>query len=53
MSNNHAYEWLSTLFEPENGKRKLLLLDRYGSYLIARFIAFYIDNKIDLVVILP
>jgi hypothetical protein len=35
MSDNYAYEWLTTLFEPEtshNGdKRRLLLLDEYGS----------------------
>jgi hypothetical protein len=56
-SDNHAYEWLTTLFEPEtcrnNGKRRLLLLDGHGSHLIARFIAFYINKSIDLVVLPP
>jgi hypothetical protein len=56
MSNNHAYEWLTTLFEPEtrqnDGKRRLLLLDRHRSHLTARFIAFCLDKNIDLVVLL-
>jgi hypothetical protein len=55
MSDNHTYEWLTTLFEPEtrrnDRKRRLLLLDRHGSHLTARFIAFYIDKSIDLVVL--
>jgi hypothetical protein len=56
-SDNHAYEWLTTLFEPEtrrnDEKRRLLLLDGHGSHLTARFIAFCIDKKIDLVVLPP
>jgi hypothetical protein len=56
-SDNHAYEWLTTLFEPEtrrnDGKRRLLLLDGHGSHLTARFIAFCIDKSIDLVVLPP
>jgi len=56
-SNSHAYEWLTTLFEPEtrrnDGKRRLLLLDRHRSHLTARFIAFCINKSIDLVVLLP
>jgi hypothetical protein len=56
-SDNHAYEWLTTLFEPEtrrnDGKRRLLLLDGHGSHLTARFIAFCIDKTIDLVVLPP
>jgi hypothetical protein len=56
-SDNHAYEWLTTLFEPEtrrnDDKRRLLLLDGHGSYLTARFIAFCIDKNIDLVVLPP
>jgi hypothetical protein len=55
-SDNHAYEWLTTLFEPEtrrnDGKRRLLLLDGYGSHLTARFIAFCLDKNIDLVCLL-
>lgn len=45
------------MFEPEtrhdDGKRRLLLLDGHGSHLTARFIAFYLDKGIDLVVLLP
>lgn len=56
-SDNHAYEWLTTLFEPEtrrnDGKRRLLLLDGHGSHLTARFIAFCLDKNIDLVVLPP
>jgi hypothetical protein len=56
-SDNHAYEWLTTLFEPEtrriDEKQRLLLLDGHGSHLTARFIAFCIDKKIDLVVLPP
>lgn len=56
-SDNHAYEWLTTLFEPEtrriDGKRRLLLLDGHGSHLTARFIAFCLDKDIDLVCLPP
>ena len=56
-SDNHAYEWLTTLFEPEtrrnDGKRRLLLLDGHGSHLTAKFIAFCLDKNIDLVVLPP
>ena len=56
-SDSHAYEWLTTLFEPEtrrsDEKRRLLLLDGHGSHLTARFIAFCLDKKIDLVVLPP
>jgi hypothetical protein len=57
MSDNHAYKWLTTLFEPEtrqnDGKQRLLLLDGHRSHLMARFIAFCIDKSIDLVVLPP
>jgi len=56
-SDNHGYEWLTTLFEPEtrrnDGKRRLLLLDGHGSHLTARFIAFCLDKNIDLVCLPP
>jgi len=56
-SDNHAYEWLTTLFEPEtrrnDSKRRLLLLDGHGSHLTARFIAFCLDKNIDLVCLPP
>ena len=57
MSDNHAYELLTTLFEPEtrrnDGKRRLLLLDGHGSHLIVKFIAFCLNKNIDLVVLPP
>jgi hypothetical protein len=56
-SDNHAYEWLTTLFEPEthqiDRKQRLLLLDGHGSHLTARFIAFCLDKNIDLVCLPP
>jgi hypothetical protein len=56
-SDNHAYEWLTTLFKPEtrrnDRKRRLLLLDGYRSHLTARFIAFCLDKNIDLVCLPP
>jgi hypothetical protein len=56
MSNSHAYEWLTTLFEPEmcqnDNKQRLLLLNRHRSHLTARFITFCLDKNIDLVCLL-
>jgi hypothetical protein len=56
-SDNHAYEWLTTLFDPEtrrnDEKRRLLILDGHGSHLTARFIAFCLDARIDLVCLPP
>jgi hypothetical protein len=56
-SDNYVYKWLTTLFEPKirrnNRKRRLLLLDGHRSYLIVRFIAFYLSKNIDLVYLLP
>jgi hypothetical protein len=55
-SDNYGYEWLTTLFESEirriDGKQRLLFLDRYRSYLTARFIAFYLNKNIDLLYLL-
>ena len=54
-SDNHAYKWLTTLFEPKtrqnDGNWRLLLLDRHGSHLTAKFIAFCLNKNIDLVVL--
>lgn len=56
-SNSHGYEWLTKVFEPNtrrnDGKRRLLLTDGHDSHVTARFIAFCIDNTIDLVVLPP
>jgi hypothetical protein len=56
-SDAHAYELLTTLLEPEtcrnDDKRRLLLLDGHGSHLTARFIAFCLDQNIDLVCLPP
>jgi hypothetical protein len=56
-SDSHAFEWLTTLFDPEtrrlDEKRRLLILDGHGSHLTARFIAFCLDAHIDLVCLPP
>lgn len=56
-SDSHAYEWVSTVFDPEtrqeDGRRRLLLLDGHGSHLTSRFIAYCLNNAIDLVVLPP
>ncbi|KYG41596.1 hypothetical protein M433DRAFT_50390, partial [Acidomyces richmondensis BFW] len=52
----HAYKWLKTVFDPKtrriDRKRRLLILNGYGSYLTARFIAYCLNKAIDLVVLL-
>lgn len=56
-SDSIGYEWLTTIFEPETkpstSRRRLLLTDGHSSHLTARFIAFCLDNAIDLVVLPP
>ena len=56
-SDSHAYEWISTVFDPEtkreDGGRRLLLLDGHGSHLTSQFIAYCLRNSIDLVVLPP
>lgn len=56
-SDSIGYEWLRTIFEPETKpstpRRRLLLTDGHSSHLTAKFIAFCLDNAIDLVVLPP
>ena len=56
-SDSHAYEWVSTIFDPEtrreDGRRRLLLLDGHGSHLTSQFIAYCLNSAIDIVVLPP
>jgi len=56
-SHSLGYEWLTTVFEPETKpstpRRRLLVTDGHSSHLTAKFIAFCLDNAIDLVVLPP
>ena len=56
-SDIHAYEWLTTRFEPltrrNDGKRRLLVVDGYSSHYTTRFLAFCITKKIDLALLPP
>ena len=56
-SDIHAYEWLTTQFEPltrrNDGKRRLLVVDGHSSHYTTRFLAFCITKKIDLALLPP
>ena len=57
-SNSHAYEWLTTLFEPETrplnpDSRRLLIMDGHGSHITANVIAYAMENAIDLLILPP
>jgi hypothetical protein len=56
-SDYHAYEWLTTRFEPltrrNDGKRRLLVIDGHSSHYTTRFLAFCISRKIDLALLPP
>jgi hypothetical protein len=56
-SDIYAYKWLTTQFEPltrrNDGKRRLLVINRHSSYYTTRFLAFYITKKIDLALLPP
>ena len=57
-SDSHAYEWLTTVFEPQTrpsqaGARRLLVLDGHGSHMTANVIAYCMENEIDLLVLPP
>jgi hypothetical protein len=56
-SDYHAYEWLTTRFEPltrrNDGKRRLLVIDGHSSHYTTRFLAFCISKKIDLALLPP
>ena len=57
-SDSHAYEWLTTVFEPQTrpsqaDARRLLVLDGHGSHMTANVIAYCMENEIDLLVLPP
>lgn len=56
-SDIHAYEWLTTRFEPltrrNDEKRRLLVVDGHSSHYTTRFLAFCITKKIDLALLPP
>lgn len=57
-SDSHAYEWLTTVFEPETKPedpdlRRLLIMDGHGSHITANVIAYCMGNAIDLLILPP
>ena len=57
-SDSHGFEWLQRQFDPltrpeDPAERRLLILDGHSSHITAKFIAYCIDNKIDLLVLPP
>jgi hypothetical protein len=57
-SNSHAYEWITTVFEPSTrpedpSVRRLLIMDGHISHITANLIAFCMQNMIDLLILPP
>jgi hypothetical protein len=57
-SDSHAFEWISTVFEPATRPadptlHRLLILDGHGSHITAKFIAHCMEHAIDLLVLPP
>jgi DDE superfamily endonuclease len=57
-SNSHAYEWITTVFEPHTRPedpsiRRLLIMDGHVSHITANLIAFCMQNTIDLLILPP
>lgn len=57
-SDLHAFEWVSSQFEPytrpeDPAARRLLIMDGHGSHITAKFIAFCMQSKIDLLILPP
>jgi hypothetical protein len=57
-SDSHAYEWLTTVFQPatlldDPGTRRLLIMDGHGSHITANVISFCINRAIDLPILPP
>lgn len=57
-SDSHAYEWISTVFEPttrpaDPALHRLLILDGHGSHITAKVIAHCMEHAIDLLVLPP
>ena len=57
-SDSHAYEWLTTVFEPitrlaDLTLHCLLVIDGHGSHITANVIAYYIEHAIYLLILPP
>ena len=57
-SDSHAYEWLTTVFEPSTKladptQRRLLIMDGHGSHITANVIAYCMEHAIDLLILPP
>lgn len=57
-SNSHAYEWLTTVFEPSTKpadpvQRRLLIMDGHSSHITANVIAYCMEHTIDLLILPP
>jgi len=57
-SDSHAYEWLTTVFEPSTKpadatQRRLLIMDGHGSHITANVIAHCMEHTIDLLILPP
>lgn len=57
-SDSHAYEWLTTVFQPatmpdDPSTRRLLIMDGHGSHITANVISFCMNNAIDLLILPP
>jgi hypothetical protein len=57
-SDSHGFEWLQRLFDPltrpdDPSERRLLILDGHSSHITANFIAYCMNNQIDLLVLPP
>ena len=55
---SHGFEWLQKQFDPitrpkDPSERRLLILDGHSSHITANFIAYCMNNKIDLLVLPP
>ena len=57
-SDSHAYEWLTTVFEPTTRPAnstlyRLLIMDGHGSHITANVIAYCMEHAIDLLILPP
>ena len=57
-SDSHAYEWLTTVFDPTTRLadpllHRLLIMDGHGSHITANVIAYCMEHAIDLLILPP
>ena len=57
-SDSHAFEWLTTVFEPltrpaDPTLRRLLIMDGHGSHITANVISYCMQHAIDLLILPP